>query len=177
MTYTEERRLLSVLFAELTGPAGEGSRLGPEDMRELVGGALAEVVSHVEALGGTVTSLSGSGLVALFGAPEAHEDDPERALRAALGAVVGRLPDGVSVRAGVEERPGRGRAPAGPKGEPLRGNRRGRRGSSSVAICGEASLRPGRAGDTKGDRGDLPAGAQRGGDHGLWHKAGGGHVP
>jgi class 3 adenylate cyclase/tetratricopeptide (TPR) repeat protein len=102
LAYPDERRLVSLLFAELTGPLGTGSRLGPEDLRELVGGALAEVVSHIEAFGGAVTSVSGSGLVALFGAPEAHEDDPERALRAALGAVGGRYPEGLSVRAGVE---------------------------------------------------------------------------
>ena len=59
----EERRLVSVVFTELSGPAGgTGHRLGPEELRELVGGALAEVVAQVEALGGTVTSVSGAGL-------------------------------------------------------------------------------------------------------------------
>ena len=80
----EERRLVSVLFAELSGPVGIGQRLDPEDLREVVGGALARVIAEVEGLGGTVTSVSGAGLVALFGAPEAHEDDPERAVRAAF---------------------------------------------------------------------------------------------
>jgi len=105
--YKEERRLVTVLFAELTGSVGTGPRLGPEDLRELLGGALAGVVTHVEALGGTVTSLSGAGLVALFGAPESHEDDPERALRAAFRAVLGKGTgaDGLSVRIGVETGP------------------------------------------------------------------------
>ena len=40
------------------------------------------MIAEVEGLGGTVTFVSGAGLVALFGAPEAHEDDPERAVRA-----------------------------------------------------------------------------------------------
>ena len=48
----------------------------------MLGGALAGVIAEVEGLGGTVTSVSGAGLAALFGAPEAHEDDPERAVRA-----------------------------------------------------------------------------------------------
>ncbi len=80
----EERRLVSVLFVELSSTDSAGSRTDPEDVRELVGAALAEVIAQVEALRGTVTSVSGHGLSALFGAPEAHEDDPERALRAAL---------------------------------------------------------------------------------------------
>ena len=78
----EERRLVSVLFAELSGPVGTGQRLDPEDLRQVVGDALAGVIAEVEGLGGTVTSVSGGGLSALFGAPEAHEDDPERAVRA-----------------------------------------------------------------------------------------------
>ena len=99
----DELRLVSVLFVEVTGPA-TGHRLGPEDLRELIGGALAEVIADIEALGGTVTSVSGSGLVALFGAPESHEDDPERALRASFRIVSGSdVANGaLSLRAGVE---------------------------------------------------------------------------
>ena len=99
----EERRLVSVLFAELAGPMGAQARLGPEDIRELMGGGLAGVVGEVERFGGTVTSVSGAGLVGLFGAPEAHEDDPERALRAASRAVSAlALGEALSLRAGVE---------------------------------------------------------------------------
>ena len=78
----EERRLVSVLFAELSGPVGMGRRLDPEEMRQVVGEALAGLIAEVEGLGGTVTSVSGAGLVAIFGAPQSHEDDPERAVRA-----------------------------------------------------------------------------------------------
>ncbi|HXW80559.1 MAG TPA: AAA family ATPase [Acidimicrobiales bacterium] len=107
----DELRLVSVLLVEVAGP-GTGHRLGPEDLRELVGGTLAEVIAQVEALGGTVTSVSGSGLAALFGAPESHEDDPERALRAAFRIVGGtEVANGaLSLRAGVET----GRAVVGP---------------------------------------------------------------
>ncbi|HXW79107.1 MAG TPA: AAA family ATPase, partial [Acidimicrobiales bacterium] len=99
----DELRLVSVLCAEVVG-LGTGQRLGPEEFREVLGGALAEVIAHVEALGGTVTSVSGPCLTALFGAPESHEDDPERALRASFRIVSGtEAGDGaVSMRAGVE---------------------------------------------------------------------------
>ena len=73
---------MSVLFAELAYPLGVARR-DPEDLREEIGDALVNAISQVgESLGGTVTSVSGSGLAALFGAPDAHEDDPERAVRA-----------------------------------------------------------------------------------------------
>ncbi len=99
-----EQRIVTCLFVELSGPLATGQWLGPEELSERVGGVLAEVVGHVESFGGAVTAVSGTGVVALFGAPTAHEDDPERALRAAyraLGSVRGG-PEGLSVRAGVE---------------------------------------------------------------------------
>ena len=109
--YKEERRLVSALFAELSGPVGVGATLDPEDLRKVVGGALAAVIAEVEGLGGTVTSVSGAGLAALFGAPEAHEDDPERAVRA--GPHTGRdrtggqppRPGALSARVGIETGP------------------------------------------------------------------------
>ena len=79
----EERRIVSVLFAELTGVGASPERRDPEELRRLIGGALALAIAEVEGLGGKVTAVSGAGLVAIFGAPEAHEDDPERAVRAA----------------------------------------------------------------------------------------------
>ena len=66
----DERRLVSVLFAELSGPVGMGRRLDPEDLRQVVGEALARLIAEVEGLAGTVTAVSGTGVVALFGAPE-----------------------------------------------------------------------------------------------------------
>jgi class 3 adenylate cyclase/tetratricopeptide (TPR) repeat protein len=82
----EERRLVSAIFVELS-PVGLGAQADPEDLRELIGVGLAEVISEVEQLGGTVASVSGFGMSVLFGAPQSHEDDPERALRAALRIV------------------------------------------------------------------------------------------
>ena len=102
----EERKLVSVLFAELASPPGL-ARLDPEDLREVISNALVETISQVELLGGTVTSVSGSGLAAIFGAPEAHEDDPERAIRAGYRIVsaVGSSAEGLTVRLGVESGP------------------------------------------------------------------------
>jgi adenylate cyclase len=87
----EERRPVSVLFAEVAAsPVTAGTAAGTRDLealRESVGGVLAAVMTEVETLGGTVTSVSGRGIQALFGVPSAHEDDPERAVRAAYRAV------------------------------------------------------------------------------------------
>ena len=88
---------MSVLFAEVA-TSSEALRADPEDLRQVVGEALTRVINEVEGLGGTVTSVSGGGLQALFGAPEAHEDDPERALRAAFRALSAQAPS-------VDERP------------------------------------------------------------------------
>ena len=104
----EERRPVSVLFAEVAAPAGLASTLGLETLREVVGGSLAAVITEVEALGGTVTSVSGRGLQAMFGAPEAHEDDPERAVLAAFRALsaTNRITEGgTALRIGVETGP------------------------------------------------------------------------
>jgi class 3 adenylate cyclase len=103
----EERRLVTVLFVELSAKPGTGWDLDPEAMRDVVGGALSTMVGEVEDLGGKVTSISNNGVLALFGAPDAHEDDPERALRAAFRVVngTGTLGSEVNLRAGVETGP------------------------------------------------------------------------
>ena len=79
----EERRVVTVMFAEVLA-ASAAANDDPEDLRELVGEATANVITAVEALGGTVTAVSGAGLQAVFGAPEAHEDDPERGVPSSL---------------------------------------------------------------------------------------------
>ena len=67
---------------------------------------MAAVIAEVEALGGTMISVSGSGLQAMFGAPEAHEDDPERAIRAAFRALSAATAGGLPMlRIGVETGP------------------------------------------------------------------------
>jgi len=83
----EERRVVTVLVADLVGSTALGERLDPEELRVVVGDAVARMVGAVEAFGGTVKDLAGDGILALFGAPTAHEDDPERAIRAGLRIV------------------------------------------------------------------------------------------
>ncbi|HYF11329.1 MAG TPA: adenylate/guanylate cyclase domain-containing protein, partial [Actinomycetota bacterium] len=78
----EERRFVTALFADLVGSTALGERLDPEELKLVVGDAIARIVTAVETFGGTVKDLAGDGVLALFGAPVAHEDDPERALRA-----------------------------------------------------------------------------------------------
>ena len=80
----EERRVVTALAADLIGSTSLGELLDPEEVRLLIGDAVARMVHAVEGFGGTVKDLAGDGVLALFGAPTAHEDDPERALRAAL---------------------------------------------------------------------------------------------
>jgi class 3 adenylate cyclase/tetratricopeptide (TPR) repeat protein len=104
----EERRLVSVVFVELA-PAGLGGPVDPEDLRELISVGLAQTMTEVEAFGGTVASISGFGMSVLFGAPQSHEDDPERALRAALriAAAVGQpATDGTAFPGGSASRMG-----------------------------------------------------------------------
>ncbi|HXL96143.1 MAG TPA: AAA family ATPase [Streptosporangiaceae bacterium] len=95
----EEVRTVTILSAEVAAPP----ELGLEGMRDALAASLTAVVAEAEALGGTVMSLSGSGLQAMFGAPQAHEDDPERAVRAAFRAL--QAPAQSRLRAGIETGP------------------------------------------------------------------------
>jgi ABC-type oligopeptide transport system substrate-binding subunit/class 3 adenylate cyclase len=79
----DERRNVTALFADLVGSTALADKLDPEEVRLIVGEAVARMVRAIEAYGGTVKDLAGDGCLALFGAPVAHEDDPERAILAA----------------------------------------------------------------------------------------------
>ncbi|HET7856247.1 MAG TPA: AAA family ATPase [Gaiellaceae bacterium] len=80
----EERKVVTVLFADLVGFTSRAERMDPEDVRALVSPYYAHVRGELERYGGTVEKFIGDAVMALFGAPVAHEDDPERAVRAAL---------------------------------------------------------------------------------------------
>ena len=80
----EERKTVSVVFVDLVGFTAQSERLDPEDVRGILSPYHARVRSELERYGGTVEKFIGDAVMAVFGAPRAHEDDPERAVRAAL---------------------------------------------------------------------------------------------
>src|SRR2546423_1777130 len=80
----EERKVVSVLFADLVGFTSKAERLDPEDVRATLSPYYARLRTELERRGGTVEKFIGDAVMAVFGAPTAHEDDPERAVRAAL---------------------------------------------------------------------------------------------
>ena len=79
-----ERKLVTVLFADVVGSTAMGEQLDPELVTEVMNGAFAFMNRAVDRYGGTVSRLMGDAILAIFGAPSAHEDDPERAIRAGL---------------------------------------------------------------------------------------------
>jgi class 3 adenylate cyclase len=80
----EERKVVTVLFADLVGFTARAEQLDPEDVRSVLAPYYARLRTELERFGGTVEKFIGDAVMALFGAPVAHEDDPERAVRAAL---------------------------------------------------------------------------------------------
>jgi class 3 adenylate cyclase len=80
-----ERRLVSVLFADLVGFTTLSERRDPEEVRELLSVYFDRCRTLIERYGGTVEKFIGDAVMAVCGTPIAREDDPERAVRAALG--------------------------------------------------------------------------------------------
>jgi class 3 adenylate cyclase len=91
-----ERRQLTVMFADLVGSTVMSTKLDPEDLREVIGAYHRCCGEQIARSGGFVARYMGDGVLAYFGYPEAHEDDVERAVRAALAlvAAVAKLSDG-----------------------------------------------------------------------------------
>ena len=79
-----ERKHVTVLFADVVDSTGLGEKLDPEQVAEIMNGAFAFLDASVTKYGGTVARLLGDAIIAVFGAPVAHEDDAERAVRAGL---------------------------------------------------------------------------------------------
>ena len=75
---------MTVLFADVTGSTALGEQLDPERLRDVMDAYFAAMREEIEAEGGTVEKFIGDAVMAAFGVPVAHEDDPARALRAAL---------------------------------------------------------------------------------------------
>jgi len=98
-----ERRLVSVLFADLVGFTTLSEKRDPESVRELLGDYFQLASRVIGTYGGTVEKFIGDAVMAVWGAPAAHEDDAERAVRAALDlvAAVPGLDQALRARAAV----------------------------------------------------------------------------
>src|ERR671937_1931437 len=81
---SEERKVITAIFVDLVGSTARSEQLDPEDVKALVAPYHTRVRGELERHGGTFEKFSGDAILALFGTPKAHEDDPERAVRAAL---------------------------------------------------------------------------------------------
>jgi len=110
--FAEERRIVTVLFADMAGSTALGEKLDPEEMRRLLTRYYSIAREAVEQHGGTVEKFIGDAVMAVFGLPTAHGDDPDRAVAAALtmrdriredARLAGRL----VIRFGVRHRRGR----------------------------------------------------------------------
>jgi class 3 adenylate cyclase/predicted ATPase len=86
-TATAERRQLTVMFCDLVGSTALSARLDPEDMREVIAAYHRAVAKEVARCDGFISRYMGDGVLVYFGYPQAHEDDAERAVRAALGVI------------------------------------------------------------------------------------------
>ena len=138
-----ERRPITVMFCDLVGSTSLAAKLDAEDWRNLVGAYLDEASAAVTGLGGHVLKKLGDGLMALFGYPQAQENDAERAVRAAL-AIQRALADLNARNAPI------GRARACRPHRPRMRARRGRRDRRSVRRGAErrgAGAGGGRTGD------------------------------
>ena len=81
---SEERKIVTVLFVDVSGFTALAEKLDPEEVRSVINACFDELVPVVQKYDGTIDKFIGDEIMALFGAPVAHENDPERALRAAL---------------------------------------------------------------------------------------------
>jgi class 3 adenylate cyclase/tetratricopeptide (TPR) repeat protein len=99
-----ERKRVTVLFADVVGFTSIAERLDPEDVHTLMDGCLRILAGEVHRYEGTVNQYTGDGIMALFGAPVAHENAPERAVRAALGmqAALRRYQEELSQTRGIQ---------------------------------------------------------------------------
>src|SRR5689334_24353793 len=97
----EERKTITVVFVDLVGFTARSEQLDPEDVRNLLSPYHARVREELERHGGTVEKFIGDAVMAVFGAPAAHEDDAERAVRAALAIRDWAASDELDIRIGV----------------------------------------------------------------------------
>src|SRR5262245_56144980 len=100
-TPRRERKVVTVVFCDLVGFTSRAESLDPEDVEAILRPYHERVRSELERHGGTVEKFIGDAVMALFGAPVAHEDDPERAVRAALAIREFATEEGLELRVGI----------------------------------------------------------------------------
>ncbi len=84
-----ERRIVTMVFCDIQGSTAAAGKLDPEEWHEIVNGAFEHMIAPVYKYEGTIARLMGDGILAFFGAPIAHEDDPQRAVLASLEILEG----------------------------------------------------------------------------------------
>jgi class 3 adenylate cyclase len=97
----QERKVVTALFCDLVGFTSRAEEMDPEDVAALLAPYHARLKDELERRGGTVEKFIGDAVMALFGAPVAHEDDPERAVRAALAIRDFARDEGLELRVGI----------------------------------------------------------------------------
>jgi class 3 adenylate cyclase/tetratricopeptide (TPR) repeat protein len=100
-TTRRERKVVTVVFCDLVGFTARAESMDPEDVEALLRPYHERVRAELERHGGTVEKFIGDAVMALFGAPTAHEDDPERAVRSALAIREFALEDELELRVGI----------------------------------------------------------------------------
>jgi hypothetical protein len=80
-----ERKLVTVLFADVANYTSVAEKLDPEEIHEIMNGCFKILMAEIHKYEGTINQFTGDGVMALFGAPVAHEDHAQRACKAALG--------------------------------------------------------------------------------------------
>ncbi len=99
-----ERRVVTMLFCDVKGSTAAAEQLDPEDFTEIINGAFAHMIAPVYKYEGTLARLMGDAILAFFGAPIAHEDDPQRAVLAGLDITAAIAPyrEQVQARWGID---------------------------------------------------------------------------
>lgn len=148
-TMTGERRVVTMLFCDVSGSTAAAEQLDPEEWASIINGVFEHMIAPVYHYEGTVARLMGDGLLAFFGAPISHEDDPQRAILASLDIVVAvsdysrqiaqRFGFELSVRVGINT----GRVVVGAVGSDLRLEYSALGDAINVAARMEQSAQPG----------------------------------